>query len=58
MVNCLLRKPFKADWVAIRKQKQDLIGKVVVLGESHTSIMLVMQYCIKTPGIVPKKQQP
>jgi hypothetical protein len=58
----LLNIPFKADWAAIQKRKQDLIGKGVVLRANQSRVP--HQYCVgdavfyHTPGKIPKMQQP
>jgi hypothetical protein len=57
----LLNIPFKADWAAIRKRKQDLIGKGVVRANRYR---VPHQYHVgdavfyHTPGKIPKIQQP
>jgi hypothetical protein len=57
----LLNIPFKADWAAIRKRKQDLIGKGVVRANRSR---VPHQYRVgdavlyHTPGKIPKMQQP
>jgi hypothetical protein len=49
----LLNIPFKADWAAIRKQKQDLIGNKVPHQYRVGDAVLY-----HTPGKIPKMQQP
>jgi hypothetical protein len=55
--------PFKADWAAIRKRKQeDLIGKGVVRSNRsrvpHQYRVVGDAVLYHTPGKIPKMQQP